>query len=207
MYMNNKLRENIVNALSSNIKTDVSQKYLSSLIDTASVNTWKELSLSERCGPPLWDFLLWMASVADAENKPDLYLRALSIVQEGHPCSEVCRPHMKSNLQIVNPKDYSSCKDHCVSLHNLVNKQLSKAQYPHDKAIDKVDLGCDSCTFNPIRKSHHRDDTAGKKHSKISSSRPKTSDNQSTIYYPASYRARNTSSTGVYTSRRSLADH
>lgn len=170
--MNQKLKDNIVSSVLSGIlgiqginpesKRHILQA-ISTGIDNAVEETWEDMTLAERCGPPLWDYLLWMAAVADNEGKPNLYIRALSLLQEGHPCKDICRPHMKSNLQLVNPKDYATCVDHCIALHNLVNRQLGKDEFPPLRAKEKVDLGCDSCTFNPVGKSRSQQHNAIKK--------------------------------------------
>lgn len=203
MYMNQKLKDNIINSIVSGIvgvqgvnpesKRHISQA-ASNAIDSAMNETWEDMTLAERCGPPLWDYLLWMAAVADNEDKPHLYLRALTILQEGHPCKDICRPHMKSNLQLVNLKDYPTCVDHCIALHNLVNRQLGKDEFSPLRAKEKVDLGCDSCTFNPVGKSRSQQHNASKKTSNVSKG------NETYIVKDSSYNNRNNSSNKNYLS-------
>lgn len=215
MFINDKLKENIANSLS--CEEDVSD-----IIDYAMETTWKDMTLAERCGPPIWDTLLWIAAVADDEENPQLYRRMLSVIEDGHPCKDKCRPHLRSNLQIVNLDDYSSCLNHCIDLHNLVNRQLGKAQYSPLKAKEKVDLGCDSCTFHPIGKSHssqhqyvnQRNETNKRNETfltntqyikplSIESKTYKRPISESTIRYPINYRVRDKNHTRVYTSNRS----
>jgi len=209
--MNQKLKDNILSSvlsglteiqgISSDARRHMSQM-VSSAIESSVANTWEEMTLAERCGPPLWDFLLWTAAVADDEDKPHLYTRALSLIQEGHPCKDICRPHMRSNLQQVNPKDYPTCTDHCIALHNLVNRQLGKDEYPPVKAKEKVDLGCDSCTFNPVGKSRSSQSHVDKKTGNITGRNETFPTNAGKNYYnnskPLSVRTKTYSANSGY---------
>lgn len=234
MDINPKLKENLIRSIGSSIGRESTRQQtqyrlsptrsdISSAIDTATKETWDSMNLAERCGPPLWDFLLWMAAVADNENKPDLYLRALELVEEGHPCKDVCRPHIRDNLEIVRVEDYDSSVDHCIDFHNLVNEQLGKPQYPEERAKEKVNLGCDSCTFSPTEKSSFSRENNVSTEYKRSNSGAKTTipgtardirtktvnDNDgkrstadSTIYYPSQFRIRDTNFSRVYAPNR-----
>lgn len=161
MFVNKKLKDNIVAVVQDKLPyiqgvTEEAKiqlmKTIYDSIDEAMGETWEDMSLAERCGPGIWDTLAWIAKVADTEEKPELYVRALEIIQEGHPCKEVCRPHIQSNLQTLDPVSYSSCFEHLHAFHNLVNRQLSKEQFPLYEAISKYDLDCDSCIFDPVGK-------------------------------------------------------
>lgn len=279
MYLNERLKDNIVESILlslsevrdlNNAPRDEVANIIRDAIDIAVEDTWEDMTLAERCGPGLWDFLHWMAAVADDENKPSLYYKALSVVQEGHPCREICRPHMKSNLQQVDPANFNSAVEHSVTLHNLVNAQLGKTEFSVEDAKKRLDLGCDSCTFNPVEKSRSQqhnaidktstfskgneayknyspftrpsyNDAASKSHSRYhsdyqantnyrsigtgakannynetssfkrssypSQKRDKYSAIDTAIQYPTSFRIRDTSPTGIYTSRRSTAHY
>lgn len=220
MFLNQKLRDNIVNSLVD--QGHLSHDEIESVIDNAITESWEEMTLAERCGPGLWEFIHWMAAVSDNEDKPHLYEQALALVQEGHPCKDICRPHMRENLRQVDLRDYESAISHSHALHNLVNQQLSKDQYPLIDLEKKLDLGCDSCTFSPVGKSHASHQDAVKKTDqfnwqdnsyRVISPKPKTiqrtqkrySAIEATIQYPSNFRTRDTSTTGVYQSRRSNA--
>lgn len=207
MYLNDKLRDNIINRIVDDVTGDMdSASLIDNAISQAEDDTWRSMSLSERCGPSLWWFLHWIAAVSDDENNPYLYYRALSLLQEGHPCREVCRPHMKENLQILDPRDFSSAVEHSISLHNLVNRQLHKEQFPMKDAINRLDLGCDTCTFAPDGKGNSSNNNESKnRYSNISindrSKKIYQEDNY--VQYPSNYRVRDTSAPRVYTSNGS----
>lgn len=199
MFMSDRLKENIISQIVQRYPS-VSSSDLREIMD----DNWDALPLSERAGPPLWGHLHWIASVADNEGKPHLYWRALELLQEGHPCKEICRPHIVKNLKVLNPMDASSCTDHCIELHNLVNRQLGKAIYPHDKAKSMYSLECDSCTFSPVGKSRHIQNSPSSKDVQAIKA---TNGEHSSLYYPIQYRARDQNKPKIYQSHWHHAPH
>lgn len=111
-------------------------------------NFESQLSLAEKVGPPLWEFLHWMGKMADKENDPSIYTTALSLLVKVHPCSNVCRKHLASNLKILPITSYTSYFDHSIDLHNLVNRQLSKDVLSRQEAYRLYDMDCDTCVFS-----------------------------------------------------------
>lgn len=240
MFINKKLKDNIITSILNRIsyassESDSIESLLEQSIDEAMEETWDDMSLAERCGPGIWDFLSWIARVADNEGKPDLYIKALEVVQEGHPCKEICRPHVEKNLIMIDSMTYDSCFEHLHAFHNIVNQQLGKEQFPMYKAISKYDLDCDSCIFDPVGKSHSQQSSASveynqtlRKDAEIKRTRNSNSQyntrggkiHQTTgakgitadswpIYTPSTInrRVRNTNIAGVHPSRRGHAPH
>ena len=223
MFMNNKLKDNIVLSIERKLPYihGVSREALMSAIqdgiNEAVGETWSNMSLAERCGPSIWDFLSWIAKVADNEGKPDLYYNALELVQEGHPCKEVCRPHIAENLRIVNPMNYPTCFEHVHAFHNLVNKQIGKPQYPLYKATSRYDLDCDSCIFTPVGKSIPTQYSIPLKDNTSVRDAKRTIQNYTTKkvpYYGTTYwqntgstRVRNQNTPGIYQQYRSPAGY
>lgn len=113
---------------------------------------WSEMDISQKTGPSIWEFLHWMAAVADREHNPTIYYNALETVCQGHPCAEKCRPHIRRALTNMKPESYQSMLEHSVAFHNMVNTRLKKSQYPLSDARIKYGLECESCTFDPTGK-------------------------------------------------------
>lgn len=115
------------------------------------------LSIPDQSGPSIWDFLHWMGKVADDEKNPDVYLDALSVVERGHPCANVCRKHLIENLKVLPTTNFSSMFRHSYELHNLVNKQLGKRIFPLKQAMSNYNIDCDTCVFGakPNARSMH----------------------------------------------------
>lgn len=126
---------------------DILCKYISNCTNEAEDELMNELPLTDRCGPPLWGTIHWIAAVADAEKKPHLYRELISILLQAHPCKEVCRAHMARNVDILKPTWYQSCFKHSVDLHNIVNKQLGKPQVDLEVIKKWYNLQCDTCTM------------------------------------------------------------
>lgn len=154
--MNQKLRDNIDTAIADTIqsiqglsittKNSITDKILLS-IDKAIEETDISNKLAEKVGPSLWGTMHWLGKVADSENKKDIYLDYLDILCEGHPCKDVCREHLQSNLQVINPYKYSSMFKHSIDLHNRVNRQLGKPVMTIAEAEAMYNLDCDTCNF------------------------------------------------------------
>lgn len=196
MYLNEKMISNISDSIMEGFNfngqnPDQIKKHITNIIENSMESTWKDMSLAERVGPPIWEYLHWMGAVADSENNPAIYMDSLDILIEGHPCKELCRSHLYDNLMNLNPGDYPSKLEHSIDLHNLVNQQLGKPIYPIMKAKARYNLKCDSCIFSPSVK-NNRDDAPNQ---------AKSID--SVIYYPASFRIRNQDRSRVYQSYRS----
>lgn len=164
MYMNKKLCDTIADKFNSRISNYSNfspeiRKFLTSVVEDSILESieevWDESGLAERCGPHLWEYLHWIGKVADNEDNPDLYYNALEVLKEGHPCKDLCRPHLKDNLEKINPDDYSSCFEHSYDLHNLVNEQLGKESPTFEEVDLKYDLNCDSCSFVPSEKNNN----------------------------------------------------
>jgi hypothetical protein len=164
MYLGPKLQDvidrSIDNGLDQIIGLDQQERLIvasviSNAIQEGLAAEKEKMQLSEKAGPPMWDTLHWIAKVADTEQKPELYLRLLEIYMRGHPCKDVCRPHIQTNLRNLDPRKFKSMFEHSVKLHNLINKQLGKQQYPLLQARKDFDLDCDSCIFDPHTKSHN----------------------------------------------------
>ena len=127
---------------------DIIYDTISDTVANTMQDEWDKMQLQERCGPSMWCTLHWIAKVADNEDKPYLYINLLKVYEEGHPCKDICRPHLVKNLALLDVNKYSSMERHSIDLHNLVNRQLGKEYYPVDKAMQDYNLDCDSCTFN-----------------------------------------------------------
>ena len=155
MYLNQKLVENIVGTMASQISgfnPETQSFILKSLrlsLNQAVSKTWKDMDVSQKTGPSIWEFLHWMAAVADREDNPTIYYNALETVCQGHPCAEKCRPHIRKALESMKPENYATMLEHSVAFHNMVNARLKKAQYPLSNAIVRYSLECESCIFDP----------------------------------------------------------
>lgn len=207
MYLTDKLRGAIIDRIIESAGAGISAaSAIDDAISQAEDDTWRNMSLAERCGPSLWWFLHWMAAVADDENNPYLYYKALSLLQEGHPCRDVCRPHLRENLRILDPRDFSSAVEHSISLHNLVNRQLHKDQFPLEDAYNRLDLGCDTCTFALDGKGNSPDNNESKnRYGNLSVGDGPEAHYQEddSIQYPSHYRVRDTPITRVHSPYRS----
>lgn len=161
MYMNQKLVDNIMQAMAPQISgftpevQGMIMRSMGTAISQGMNRTWKDMDVSQKTGPPIWEFLHWMAAVADKEQNPTIYLNALETVCQGHPCSNKCRPHIRKALETMRPGDYPTMLEHSVAFHNMVNARLQKPQYPISNARIKYDLECESCIFDPTGKDSH----------------------------------------------------
>ena len=105
------------------------------------------LSIAEKSGPPLWEYLHWMGRMADRERDPSIYTDSLAIMCKAHPCASVCRKHLATNLESLPPTSYTSMFEHSIDLHNLVNQQLGKPLFSMNDAYHIYDPDCDTCVF------------------------------------------------------------
>lgn len=145
--MSEKFDENLQKELYRRFKHNNVVLNVMDALNKSDEETWNSLNIAERCGPILWGFLHYMGAVADKENNQDLYYKALNILAEGHPCEE-CRSHIIDNLRKINPNKYTSCLDHSIDFHNLVNKMLKKINFDKEKAKQIYTLECSSCKLN-----------------------------------------------------------
>lgn len=126
---------------------DIIYNHIMDGLDMDIANYENSLSLAEKCGPPLWLSLHWFAKIADAEKDPSIYTTALNLLARAHPCANVCRKHLVANLKLLPVSSYTSAMDHSIDLHNLVNTQLGKPQFPRRQAYAIYDPDCDTCVF------------------------------------------------------------
>lgn len=158
MFINQELLNNVLLSASAQLSnlTPESRASMLKVIRVALIqgmnNTWSKMDISQKTGPSIWEFLHWMAAVADREHNPVIYHNALETVCQGHPCAEKCRPHIRKALISMRPESYPSMLEHSVAFHNVVNARLGKPIYSIVDARTKYGLECDSCTFTPTGK-------------------------------------------------------
>lgn len=199
MPLSNKLKDSIADVL----QVDQNDKQdLFEALDIAEDDAWSSMSLPERSGTPLWEMLHWMGAVADKENNRSIYIRALNLLVDGHPCKELCRKAMKEDLHEVNYRMYGSMLEHSIDLRNHVNHRMGKPDLSPEYMIQRYDLECDNCIFSPSMKSHVSD--ASETIFSIGSSRGNTSRDQSNRRNSG---ARDTHQSGVHSYGRGHASH
>lgn len=160
MFANLKFTKNLIAIVSNTLPDELNltmneTKIITNVIAKAIIASTKltisEMDVAERAGPCLWGTIHWLALVADKEKKKQLYINLLGVLLEGHPCKELCRPHMKRNLQLININNYASCFEHSVDIHNLVNKQLQKPTITQEEARIFYNLDCAACSMPTLK--------------------------------------------------------
>jgi hypothetical protein len=144
MMNNSSLYESILSDNLSKLYPSINRSDINYILNLSKNQYIDNADIRDISGPSLWANLHWMGLIADLEGNPRIYWDTLSSLLNGHPCKDVCRGHLASNLLIINPDNYKSLFMHSFDLHNYINKQLGKPIMKIEDA--KKIYNADKCT-------------------------------------------------------------